>query len=276
MLHQLRYELVGHAYPEAPGGRPLDVEGLAPRSFPQERVPAAIEVLRDRDRARTLRLLRRDEGGDGDEGEDGLKELLRQEEVLVAELEEVVLGQGRDLLADVERVGAADEVLGELRHELGGPDRPVVGLDEAIGVDELDGAGIVVSCSGGRGRRGLGLELDAGDVVAHQLEAPVDHLEVQELIDAHLFLRYLADALSVHKMGPKHTAERGDDDDGGGAWLGSLTATKQWHKSFFPEFSLCTERERCWRRDEVGDGDDFIRGQRLNLERQKSECVTVA
>lgn len=98
------------------------------------------------------------DGGDGDEGEDGLEEVGGKEEVLVAEEEVVGVGERGDLLPDEEGVGVADEVLGELEHEVGGRDGAVVDPDAAVGADELDGA-----VGGDVGREAV----DACDVVPH-------------------------------------------------------------------------------------------------------------
>lgn len=86
-----------------------------------------------------------------------------KKEVLVTELEVVRLGEMGDFLTDEERVGMADEVFGELKHEFGCRDGTVVDLDESIGSDEFDGA---------VGRNIRWELVDACYVVAHQMKTP--------------------------------------------------------------------------------------------------------
>lgn len=104
-----------------------------------------------------LELERRAAGGggaaseEGGEGEGGLEEIGREEEVIVAGEEAVVVGEGGGYLPDVEAVGAANHVLGELLHELGGGDGAVVDGDHAVGFDEADNGGGAVEAAGERG-----------------------------------------------------------------------------------------------------------------------------
>ncbi|WOL01787.1 hypothetical protein Cni_G10504 [Canna indica] len=126
-------------------------------------------------------------GGKGDEGEHGVEEVGREQEVGVPRLELVAGGEWGHLLADEEGVGAADEVAGVLLHELGRGNRAVVDPDTAVAANDLD--------SGRRGRVGPGGDRRAARG-AHEVQAPRDHLQTERL-QPHFFVLLLCD-LSPH------------------------------------------------------------------------------
>lgn len=116
LLEQSGNEVVGEVDSKAAGGGPLDLEG------------GVDSVVGGRG----------EKGSNGEEGENGVEKMVGEEEVVMAELEVVVGGKRRDLVADVEGVGSADEMKREFEQDVRDVDGAVVDSNMAVGENEVD------------------------------------------------------------------------------------------------------------------------------------------
>ena len=116
LLEQSGNEVVGEMDSKAAGGGPLDVEG-------------GVDFVVGG---------RGEKGSDGEEGENGVEKMVGEEEVVMAELEVVVGGKGRDLVADVEGVGSADEMKREVEQDVRDADGAEVDSNMGVGENEVD------------------------------------------------------------------------------------------------------------------------------------------